>query len=138
MAEKIIIASDSTCDLSPELIERYGVKILPLKVSVGGNNYTDGIDVDPDMIYDIYEKTGELPKTAAINIAEFEEFFAEHTAMGSSIIVFTISSEMSSTRTACGGGVRERICCRYKEFVHGRRTFGHHGGRDGKRRKECI
>ena len=97
MPEKIIIASDSTCDLSSELIERYGVKILPLKVSVGGNNYTDGVDVDPDMIYDIYEKTGELPKTAAINIAEFEEFFADCASKGYSVIFFTISSEMSST-----------------------------------------
>ena len=97
MAEKIIIASDSTCDLSPELIERYGIKVLPLKVSVGGKNYTDGVDVDPDMIYDIYEKTGELPKTAAVNIAYFEDFFEEYAEKGYSIIVFTISSEMSST-----------------------------------------
>ena len=40
MAEKIIIASDSTSDLSPEQIAKYGVKILPLGVSMGGKTYT--------------------------------------------------------------------------------------------------
>ena len=34
---KIIISSDSTCDLSAELKERYGVKILPLGVTLGTN-----------------------------------------------------------------------------------------------------
>ena len=70
MSDKIIIASDSTCDLSPELIEKYGVQIIPLGVALGEHQYTDGVDIDPDFIYAHYEKTGELPKTSAINIAE--------------------------------------------------------------------
>ena len=51
MSEKILIASDSTTDLSPELIEKYGIKILPMGVTVGDKNYTDGVDITPDMIY---------------------------------------------------------------------------------------
>ena len=75
MAEKVLIASDSTCDLSSELIEKYGIKILPLGVTLGETTYTDGVDINPDMIYANYEKTGELPKTSAVNIADFEDFF---------------------------------------------------------------
>lgn len=97
MANKIIIASDSTCDLSPELIQRYDVRILPLGVALGEKQYTDGVDIDPDFIYAHYEKTGQLPKTSAINLADFEDFFNRLTADGSSVIFFTISSEMSST-----------------------------------------
>ncbi len=97
MANKIIIASDSTCDLSPELIERYGVHILPLGVALGEKQYTDGVDIDPDFIYAHYEKTGQLPKTSAVNLVDFEDFIAKYTADGSSVIFFTISSEMSST-----------------------------------------
>ena len=95
--EKILIAADSTCDLSPELIERYGVKILPLGVTLGEKQYTDGVDIDPDFIYANYEATGQLPKTAAVNLADFEEFFAKYTAEGYKVVLFTISSEMSST-----------------------------------------
>lgn len=97
MSEKILIASDSTSDLNSELIEKYGIKILPLGVTLGEKNYTDGVDVDPDMIYANYEKTGQLPKTSAVNIADFSDFFEKYTAEGYSIVVFTISSEMSST-----------------------------------------
>ena len=75
MPQKILIASDSTTDLSPEQVAKYGVKIMPLCVSVGGKNYTDGVDINPDMIYENYEKTGQLPKTAALNVSEFTDFF---------------------------------------------------------------
>lgn len=97
MNQKVIIASDSTSDLSAELISRYDVKILPLTVNLGGNLYADGLEVDPDTIYAHYEKTGELPKTSAINIADFEEFFGEQTKDGASMLFFTISSTMSAT-----------------------------------------
>lgn len=97
MSKNVIIASDSTCDLSSELIEKYQIHILPLGVSLGDQHYHDGVDINPDMIYENYEKTGMLPKTAALNIAEFDEFFAKETAAGNEIVLFTISSDMSST-----------------------------------------
>ena len=97
MTKKVIIASDSTTDLTPELIERYGVKVLPLGVTLGDRLYTDGVDINPDLIYAHYEQTGELPKTSAINTVQCAEFFREHTADGSAMVFFTISSEMSST-----------------------------------------
>ena len=102
MNSKVVIASDSTTDLSPELIERYGVKILPLTVSLGDNHYRDGVDITPDDIFAHYEKTGELPKTAAVNAGEFDAFFKEQTEAGNSVVLFTISSDMSSTyNNAC-------------------------------------
>jgi len=97
MNEKILIASDSTSDLSPEIIEKYGIKILPLGVNLGEKLFSDGVDITPDDIYYHYEMTGLLPKTSAVNMAAFESFFAQYTAEGYSIVCFTISSEMSST-----------------------------------------
>ena len=97
MNKKVVIASDSTCDLSPELIERYQVKILPLTVVLGGKQYQDGVDIDPDTVYAHYEQTGELPKTAAANVADFTAFFTEHTAAGNALVYFSISSDMSSS-----------------------------------------
>lgn len=97
MSEKVLIASDSTTDLPPELIERYHIQIIPLGVTLGDKTYTDGVDIDPDRIYRLYEQTGELPKTSAVNIAEFVEFFRTHTQQGRSVVLFTISAEFSST-----------------------------------------
>ena len=102
MSEKILIASDSTCDLSPELISQLGIKILPLGVALGESQFTDGVDITPDDIYAHYNKYGELPKTSAVNIAEFASFFAKATENGYSVVTFTISSQMSSTyHNAC-------------------------------------
>lgn len=99
---KVIISSDSTSDLSAELKERYGVKILPLGVTLGTNVYRDGVDITPDDIYAHYEKTGELPKTTAANVGECIDHFKELTKDGDAVIHFTISSDMSSTyNNAC-------------------------------------
>lgn len=97
MSKGIIISSDSTCDLSQELIDRYQIRILPMGVSLGDNIYRDGIDITPDEIYAHHEKTGQLPKTSAINMSESADFFAELTRDGSAVIHFTISSSMSAT-----------------------------------------
>ncbi|MCQ2454662.1 MAG: DegV family protein [Clostridia bacterium] len=96
MSGKIIIASDSTTDLSAELIERYGIKTLPIGITLGTEIYKDGVDIDADKIYEHHEKTGELPKTNAPNVADFEEFFAELTKDGDSVVYFSLSSTMSS------------------------------------------
>ena len=97
MREKVIIASDSTCDLSPELLERYQIHILPLYVNLGDEIYRDGVDIKPDDIYTHYEKTGKLPKTAAINMEDFRIFFEKTKPEDGALLFFTISSDMSST-----------------------------------------
>ena len=101
MAKKVIITSDSTTDLSAELIERYNVQILALGISLGGTLYRDGIDINPDKIYDHYAQTGELPKTSAVNLEECADFFRPYVEEGYSIVHFSISSEMSSTFNNC-------------------------------------
>lgn len=97
MSKNIIISSDSTCDLSPELIERYQIQILPMGVTLGGKSYHDGVDISPDDIYAHHAKTGELPKTSAINIAEYLDYFEKLTEDDSTVIHFSLSSSMSST-----------------------------------------
>ena len=94
---KIIISSDSTCDLSPELVEKYNVSVIPLGVTLGDKVYRDGVDITPDDVYAHHDKTGELPKTTAANVGEFIDYFTDLTKDGDAVIHFTISSSMSST-----------------------------------------
>lgn len=102
MNKQIIISSDSTCDLSKELVDRYQIRIQPMGISLGDQMYRDGVDITPDMIYAHHEKTGQLPKTSAINVVEALEYFEKLTKDGSAVIHFTISSSMSSTyNNAC-------------------------------------
>lgn len=97
MKKQIVISSDSTCDLSRELIDRYNIRILPMGVTLGDNSYRDGVDITPNDLYAYVEKTGQLPKTSAINMAENADYFEELTRDGSAVIHFTISASMSAT-----------------------------------------
>lgn len=97
MDKKIVITSDSTTDLSAELKERYGVQIIPLSVTLGDITYRDGVDIDPDRVYEHHAKTGELPKTVAANMMECVDFFKQWTDKGLSVIHFSLSSKMSAT-----------------------------------------
>ena len=94
---KVKIISDSTCDLSPELTEKYGIEILPLGVSLGDKAGRDGVDITPESIYEFVSRTGELPKTSAVNVAEYEDLFRKWTDEGYQIVHFNISSEFSCT-----------------------------------------
>lgn len=94
---KVLITSDSTTDLSPELLARYGVQLLRLGINLDGKEYTDGIDITPELIYQNYRKNKTLPQTAAPNLDVCHRFFRQYVDQGYSIVHFTISSDMSST-----------------------------------------
>ena len=59
------IIADSTCDLSPELIERYQIRILPLFVRLDEKEYLDGVDITPDELFDWSDENKKTPSTAA-------------------------------------------------------------------------
>ena len=101
MAKPIVLCADSTCDLSPELIEKYQVKILPLHVNLGENTYSDGVDIHPDDIYAHYRAHKELPKTAALNMDEFIDFVKPFIDAGNDVICITIGSGLSTTYNSC-------------------------------------
>ena len=94
---KIIITSDSTCDLSPELVEANDIRILPLSVMLGAKSHRDGIDIVPADIFRFFDETGQLPKTAAPSVSEYETFFAPFVEQGNYVVHFNISSKASGS-----------------------------------------
>ncbi len=94
---KTVILSDSTCDLSADIINKRNIKISPLTVVFGDKTHLDGVDVTPDDVYAYYRSTGNLAKTTATNMAEHEEFINTHVKNGEDAVYFHISSEMSTT-----------------------------------------
>ena len=93
----IKITSDSTCDLSKELVEKYDIAILPLTVTLGDRSGFDGIDITPEDIYRYVEETGKLSKTSAAGLIQYQDFFREWREKGYEVIHFNISSEFSSS-----------------------------------------
>lgn len=99
---KIKITSDSTCDLSNELIEKNNIRIIPLAITYGAESYKDGVDITPDDIFRRVESGGGIGSTAAVNVQEYVDIFTELLKDYDAIIHFTISSDMSSCyQNAC-------------------------------------
>ncbi|MBQ6399196.1 MAG: DegV family protein [Clostridia bacterium] len=92
---KIKISADSTCDLSPELIRKYGIGITPLSVIIDGQVYHDGIDVTPRDIFRASD-AGKSVRTAAVNTYEYREFFREQLKTNDQLVHICISSEFST------------------------------------------
>lgn len=94
---KIRITADSTCDLSNELVERYGVGILPLTVILGEKNYSDGVDIKPSDIFSFVREKGVLPKTSAPSVEEYSDFFKSQLENADALVHYNISSKASAS-----------------------------------------
>ena len=89
------ITADSTCDLSPELLEQYGLGLTPLYVQLGEKTYCDGVDIFPDDIYEHVANGGELAATAAVNLADYVRLFSDLSRKYDFVIHICISSDFS-------------------------------------------
>ena len=96
------ILADSTCDLSPEQLERYNIRLTPLYVRLGDRDYRDGVDIHPDDIYAHVAAGGALASTAAVNMADYVRVFSEYSRRMDFVIQVCISSVFSSCyQNAC-------------------------------------
>lgn len=93
---RIAITADSTCDLSAELMERYGILPAPLTVEMGGELYKDMVDISPDDIYKNVDGGGNLPRTSAVNADEYRQLFLSCLETNDAVIHINLSSEMST------------------------------------------
>ena len=93
------ILADSTCDLSPSLISRYKIGIIPLYVHLGEKEYKDGVDITPSDLYKWSDEHNETPRTSAPGIEDIESFLDKDSA--DEYVIFTISSSMSSSYNNC-------------------------------------
>lgn len=71
--EKIAIVTDSACDLDSDLIQQYGIHVLPLHIIYNDREYRDRVDITPQEVYDHLEQ--EVPKTSLPSPAEIYELF---------------------------------------------------------------
>jgi DegV family protein with EDD domain len=90
------IVSDSTCDLSPQLVERYGISIIPLHILLGEKEYEDGINIDPDKIYKWSDDNKTTPKTSAPSMETVINTLKPLLDNGNELVCFAISEDMST------------------------------------------
>ena len=96
------ILSDSTCDLSPELIEQLGVTIIPLTIIKDGQAYQDAVNITPADIFAHVANGGDLCSTTATNMGEYMEWFEKYTNDYDGVLHINLGSGFSSCyQNAC-------------------------------------
>lgn len=100
--EKIKIITDSTADLSKEIYDKYDIEVLPLLINFGEESYLDGVEINPDKVFERIEKENILPTTAQVTPSRFIESYKKYLSEGYKIISIHMSSVMSGTyQSAC-------------------------------------
>ena len=93
----IKILSDSTCDLSANLIQENDITLVPLTIIKNGEAFSDGVNITPKDIYAHVAAGGSLCSTAAGNVGEYEACFEKYAKEYDAVIHISLSSELSSS-----------------------------------------
>jgi len=96
------ITSDSTCDLTAELLEKNNVTLFPLTVIKDGKAYNDGVTITTDEIFAHVAAGGDLCTTTAGSMGEYLDLFGKYAADYDAVVHISLSSELSSCyQNAC-------------------------------------
>ena len=104
-----VILTDSSADLGPDLIDQYGIQVLPLSFTIRGLTYQDfpdHRDMDPRVFYDLLRKE-EVATTAAVNVAQYIQALEPLLQEGHDVLILAFSSGLSMTYNASTMAVEE-------------------------------
>lgn len=95
--DKIKIISDSTCDLSKDLLKKHKIDLVPLFVNFKEERYRDLVDIETPRMYELVKKHGMLPKTTAAEPGDFYNTFKKYLDQGYKVIYMGLGSKFSAT-----------------------------------------
>jgi DegV family protein with EDD domain len=94
---KIALVTDSTCDLSQDLIDNYQINTVPINISFGENHYLDKVTIQPEQFYKLLDESSEYPKSAQVNETAFINLYSRLASHYDSIISIHLSDKLSGT-----------------------------------------
>ncbi|WP_226666738.1 DegV family protein [Metabacillus litoralis] len=102
----IKIVTDSTIDISKDILDSYNVTVVPLSITIENNTYTDGVDLMPDEFIQMMKEAKELPKSSQPPTGEFLEVYENLSKDGSSVISIHMTKGMSGTVQSAQGAAQ--------------------------------
>ena len=98
----IRLVTDSASDITLAEAKKLGLRLVPLTVSINGDEYADGLELSHRGFFEKLIESDAMPTTSQVSPAAFSEVFAELTANGDELVVITLSSKLSGTyQSAC-------------------------------------
>jgi len=94
---KIALVTDSTCDLSQDLIDQYQINMLPININFGENHYLDKVTIQPEQFYTLLKESKDYPKSSQVNEKSFTNLYSHLASHYDSIIAIHLSDKLSGT-----------------------------------------
>ncbi|MFS0823068.1 DegV family protein [Bacillus sp. 1P02SD] len=103
---KVKIVTDSTADLSEELVRELGISVVPLSITIDGVTFLDRVDITPHEFLTKMKQSAELPKSSQPAVGHFVELYDQLGNDGSEIISIHMTGGMSGTVTSAENAAR--------------------------------
>lgn len=103
----IRIITDSTCDLNKELIKEFNIEVIPLYVTFNDDDYKDGIEINSEKLYEEVDKRNMLPKTSAVPVLDFINYFKKILDNGDEAFYVGIGAKLSATFNNANMAIKE-------------------------------
>jgi len=113
----IALVTDSTCDLSQELIDNYQIHVVPINLNFGDNHYLDKVTITPDQFYDLLEHSPTFPHTSQVNERTFTNLYSHLASHYDAVISIHLSGQLSGT-LASSQKAAKRISAEFNKPVH--------------------
>ena len=94
---KVAVAVDSSSCLPRELLDRWGIFVVPHELLIGDQSFRDSIDIQPAEFYQLLQENHKIPTTSSPNPARFLETFKESSHVAESVICITLAASFSAT-----------------------------------------
>ncbi len=94
---KVHIVTDSTADLTKEIIDKYNIHVVPLTIQIDQESYIDGVNIQPDEFLAKMATAKDLPKSSQPAVGVFKELYDQLGSTGDSVISIHMTGGMSGT-----------------------------------------
>jgi DegV family protein with EDD domain len=96
-SHRVAIVTDSTSDIPPELVEQYGIHVVPQVLIMGDQTWRDQIDIDSPTFYQMLRTSPHFPSTSQPSVPDFEQVFTELAQEAGGIAAILVSDDLSGT-----------------------------------------
>jgi DegV family protein with EDD domain len=93
----VAIVTDSVTDLPPELVEEFGITVVPIMLRFGTDLYRDGFDLSPDEFYERLKASKTLPATSVPPPMAFADVYDKLAEKTNQIAAIILTSKLSAT-----------------------------------------
>lgn len=109
--DNYVLFTESTCDLTPELVQEMDIQVLPMTFTLDGQsyrNYPDNREMSPKTFYDKL-RSGSMSTTSQVAISDYEAAFTPFLEQGKDILYLAFSSGLSGTYQASKVAIEELL-----------------------------